>query len=174
MGRLYTFKEFAKASGVTPQYLYKIAGNGKIKDYIVYEDGKKKIKGEALELFRKADTTVQGEPDAQTILIETLREQLRVKDQELADRTIEIANKDAQIKDLTETIKASTALQYRLQERITQLEQPPEQPQEEQPEQPQEPPQGANNAPQAQPETHAQPKPDQRGLRGWFARFWRQ
>ena len=125
-GKYLSVAEFAEKAGVSKQTIYDQMAEGKrLAPYKKKINGKKMIRSDALSYYmadseRTPETTSSPPPaaDPDDSLITILREQLKVKDQQLAEKDKQLAARDAEIQSLTEAIKATTAVQYRLQDQL--------------------------------------------------------
>ena len=118
-----TVSEFAEKAGVSKQTIYDQMSEGKrLAPYRKKISGKLMLRSDALSYYTagndaapETETSDHAQDDP---MITILLEQLRVKDQQLAEKDKQLAARDAEIQSLTEAIKATTAVQYRLQEQI--------------------------------------------------------
>lgn len=120
-----TVSEFAEKAGVSKQTIYDQMSEGKrLAPYRKKISGKLMLRSDALSYYTagndaapeaETETTGHAQDDP---MITILLEQLRVKDQQLAEKDKQLAARDAEIQSLTEAIKATTAVQYRLQDQI--------------------------------------------------------
>lgn len=192
-GKYLTVAEFAEKAGVSKQTIYDQMQDGKkLAPYRKRINGKKMLRVDALSYYtikaaefaaEDQDQEPDQEPEPESPVVSLLMDQIRVKDEQIAAqfeelkaRAAELAAKDQQIKDLTETVKGQMTLQYRLQEQIAFLTggagaapedaaEDPGKAAQPQPEETAEPP-----AAKPQPETAAK-DPEKGGFIGWFRRF---
>lgn len=199
-GKYITVAEFAEKAGVSKQTIYDQMQDGKkLAPYRKRINGKKMLRVDALSYytvkaaeFAAEDQEPEQAPEPDNPVVSMLMDQIRVKDEQIAAqfeelkaRAAELAAKDQQIKDLTETVKGQLTLQYRLQDQITMLtagtapEGPaaePEQAPEPQPEtgaaadQSQKPEAAAEQPAAAEPQPAAE-DPVKGGFIGWFRRL---
>lgn len=90
MNDFLTISEFATASGVTSQAIYKRLQKD-LKAFVKVENGKKYINKDGLKLFEKTEKNNQVNNELQKV-IELLQEQLKAKDEQIAglQRALEI------------------------------------------------------------------------------------
>ena len=134
-GKYLTVAEFAEKAGVSKQTIYDQMQDGKkLAPYRKRINGKKMLRVDALSYYtikaaefaaEDQDQEPDQEPEPESPVVSLLMDQIRVKDEQIAAqfeelkaRAAELAAKDQQIKDLTETVKGQMTLQYRLQEQI--------------------------------------------------------
>ena len=125
-GKYISVAEFAEKAGVSKQTIYDQMTEGKrLAPYKKKINGKKMLRSDALSFYTadssptpEAEGKGEESPAAEASLVAILTEQLKVKDQQLAEKDKQLAARDAEIQSLTEAIKATTAVQYRLQDQI--------------------------------------------------------
>lgn len=135
-GKYITVAEFAEKAGVSKQTIYDQMQDGKkLAPYKKRINGKKMLRVDALSYytikaaeFAAEEQEPEQAPEPDNPVVSMLMEQIRVKDEQIAaqfeelkTRAAELAAKDQQIKDLTETVKGQITLQYRLQDQIALL-----------------------------------------------------
>ena len=170
-----TVSEFAEKAGVSKQTIYDQMSEGKrLAPYRKKISGKLMLRSDALSYYTagndaapetETETTGHAQDDP---MITILLEQLRVKDQQLAEKDKQLAARDAEIQSLTEAIKATTAVQYRLQDQIKLLGDNESNPAESTPEA-----EKPAETPPAAAESHTE-STDQStgGFFGWFRKLW--
>lgn len=178
-GKYLTVAEFAEKAGVSKQTIYDQMTEGKrLAPYKKKINGKKMIRSDALSYYtsdseRTPETeTVSSPPpaaDPDDSLITILREQLKVKDQQLAEKDKQLAARDAEIQSLTEAIKATTAVQYRLQDQIKLLTGDNESNPAESTPEAEKPVETSSTASQGHTESSDQ---STGGFFGWFRKLW--
>ena len=168
-----TVSEFAEKAGVSKQTIYDQMSEGKrLAPYRKKISGKLMLRSDALSYYTagndaapETETADQAPDDS---MVSVLLEQLRVKDQQLAEKDKQLAARDAEIQSLTEAIKATTAVQYRLQDQIKLLGDNESNPAESTPEA-----EKPAETPPAAAESHTE-STDQStgGFFGWFRKLW--
>lgn len=169
-----TVSEFAEKAGVSKQTIYDQMSEGKrLAPYRKKISGKLMLRSDALSYYTAGNDaapeteTADQAPDDPMVSI--LLEQLRVKDQQLAEKDKQLAARDAEIQSLTEAIKATTAVQYRLQDQIKRLTGDNESNPAESTPEAEKPAEGPSTAAESHTESTDQ---STGGFFGWFRKLW--
>lgn len=113
---LLTVKEYAEAVGITQQAVYKRMGRG-LSPFVVEIDGQKFLKKEALEQVKQKQEAVRSEAPAtekteydeieriHKLYIKRLEEEIESLKADKKTLETQLTTKDAQIKDLSESLK---------------------------------------------------------------------
>jgi len=99
---LLSVSDFAKKLNISVQAVYKQL-NGKLKPYLIIDNGKKMLRAEALEALQ-GDAEIQ--PDSNNILITSLQTQIQLLNEQIIDLKEQRQLKD----DLIETLSKQNSL----------------------------------------------------------------
>ena len=140
--QILTIKEFSKLAGVSVQALYQRL-NKSLQGYVVEVDGKKHLKREALSLFDKVEhqeeeKTVEQDSIKETSkveqgLIDTLQSTITILQEQLKTKDEQIAELNARLKEALELNKGQVLLSVADRQQLAAPQEELEKKQEEKP-----------------------------------------
>ena len=123
-GKYLTVPEFAAKAGVSKQAIYdQVQPGRRLAPYCKKVNKKRMIRADALSFYTKKDDDDNQEPEPEVAdpIVSLLMDQITVKDKQLEAQAADLAAKNEQIKDLTETIRANMTMIYTLQNQVARL-----------------------------------------------------